>query len=147
MTFRASNQLPQDGYETAKRLAISIKSYCSSKASQFANDTTADVIISVFQDLTRWREQLHSIRQIPGIVQYARDQEDDPSYNVAAEFNNMLTAIDSVIANVNATYPRDGSGYLLDRKISGSSYDFRTFTPAQLSTLAALLTVVTNSIS
>ena len=140
MAFRASSLLPQNGLNEAKGLALSVQSLSASRSTQFQNDTNADVVLATFQDLRRRRDALLTISTIPGMAQYARDQEDDQSYDVVAEFAAMVALIDAVLANIIATFPTDADDFLLEKKFApDGTYTFRTFTGAQLAVLRGLL--------
>lgn len=85
---------------------------------------------------------------IPGIVAYAQAQENDVNYAVSTEWNALFSAIDSVLSNITSTFPKDPSGYLLERTIQGDgTFSYRVFTPAQLTTLSSLVSAVAALIS
>lgn len=143
MAFLASNITPQLGYVEAKNIANFLKNFCLSRSTQFQSDTNADVILVTFHDLRRRRDELVNIGSIPGISQYAKDQEDDPTYDVAAEFNALIVSVEAVMSNIETTFPTDVDGYLLEKQFNAQgTYDFRQFTGAQLVTLRGLLDAV-----
>lgn len=144
MAFKASNQLPENGYRAAKETALRIKNYLQRRVIEFGEPTNADVVVSTYRDMMRWKADLTAIRLVPGIAQYAKDQEDDQSYDVAAEFTSMLDSITALTDSIESIYPKDGTGYLLDRKLDGS---FREFTVNQLSSLITPMNTVINNIS
>ena len=143
MSFKATNIVPETGYRNAKNHAVSIKNYCESRSTQFQSDTNSDVVLATFHDLRRWNDELNAIKAIAGIAQYAKDQEDDQTYNVVAEFNALQAAVVAVMDNIQSTFPVDVDGYLLEKQWNAQgTYDFRQFTGAQLSTLRGLLDAV-----
>ncbi len=143
MAFLASNITPQLGYVEAKNIANFLKNYCSSRSTQFQLDTNADVILVTFHDLRRRKDELISIRSIPGIAQYAKDQEDDPAYDVVVEFDALIAAVEAVMSSIKTTFPTDVDGYLLEKQFNAQgTYDFQQFTGAQLATLRGLLDAV-----
>lgn len=143
MTVRASNVLPQDGYETIRQRALEVKSFCTNLAATLLSDTTADIILGAYLSLRRLRLEMAQLATIPGIVAYAQAQENDATYAVSTEWNNLFSAIDSVLSNITNTFPKDVNGYLLERTILGDgTFSYRTFTAAQLATLRTLISNV-----
>jgi len=141
MAFFASNILPEEGLNRSKKLALQVKNYLSVRENQFLSDTNADVVLATFNDLKRYRDEFLSYRDIPGIAQYARDQENDQTYDVVTEFNAMITAIEAVITNIYSSFPKDANNFLLEKKLLvDGTYEFRIFTGVQLSTLRGLIT-------
>ncbi len=144
MALLASNQLPENGYRAAKETALRIKNYLQGRVIQFSSPTNADVVISTYRDILRWKAVLDATKAIPGIVQYAKDQENDQNYDVVAEFTALLSSITAFADLIESIYPVDGAGYLLDRKLNGS---IRELTANQLRSLIAPMNTVINSIS
>lgn len=147
MAFLASNVLPEQGYSRARQLALQAQSYCQARAAQFASTTNADVILGTFIDLKRWHDELNTIKTIPGIAQYARDQENDQAYDVVSEFQALIDALNAALTNIFTTFPKDGNGYLIEKKLLvDGTYEFNTFSPAQLATLVGLLGAVSSAV-
>ncbi len=148
MAFRASNVIPADQYINAKRLALSLKNYCQDRASAFASGTNSHEILRVAETLLQLKGQLQSAASTPGMAAYATGQEDDVGYNVVAEFNAMVSAIDAALAEIVTALPKDGNDYLLITKINpDGSLDYRTFSPGALNTLRSLLNSISSSVS
>ena len=148
MTFRASNFIPEQGYRDAKAAAVQIKSYSAAAVQRLQASVNADVVLMIFHDIRRFGEQLDQIKIIPGLADYAKAQETDPTYDVVAEFTALVASMDAVKANILGTFPTDGSGYLLEKKFNAQgTYDYRQFTAAQTATLRGLLDTVANGIS
>jgi hypothetical protein len=143
MPLLASNVLPQDALPLMKRRALNVRDYLTVKKTQLQSDTNADVILGIFFDLQTWRDELTSLKAIPGIAQYARDQENDQAYDVVTEFNTFVSALTDVMANIYTSFPKDASGYLQEKKLLvDGTYEFRQFTAAQTATLRGLFDVV-----
>lgn len=136
--------LPDEALTRAKKLSIQIKTYVQQRRTQFTSDTNADVVLAVFHDLRRFRDDLAQIKTVDGIAEHARTQENDASYDVVAEFNALASAVESLMNLIQTTFPVDGSGYLLEKQWAGDgTYTFRQFTANQLSaTRAAMDTVI-----
>ena len=85
---------------------------------------------------------------LPGMVQWARDQEDDQSYDVVAEFLAMRTAAVAVSQWVFDNFPKGAGGYLeKDFYLPNFTINGRNFTPAQTVDLQDLLQVLIDAIT
>lgn len=136
MAFLASGVIPAEQYQRAKRVAVQVKLLADTRAASFATGATSAEILSTVDNLRALKSALDEAKATPGIADYARSQEDNQAYDVVAEFNAMLAAIDAVIANVVTTIPKDGSGFLLvDRIETDGSLTPRDFTGPQLTGL------------
>jgi len=147
MAFLATNQLPADAYEKAKRQAVQLKNLAVSRSTEFASGAAANVILATADNITAMRDNLNTYKAVPGIAAYAADQEDDPLYDVAAEFTAMIAAADAVIANIGTTMPTDGTYSLIVTVETDATLTWRTFTGVQLATLRGLLDTLAVSIS
>lgn len=148
MAFRATNNLPAVNYDEAKSLARQLKNYASSRATLFGSGGNSDQIFATLDALKQFRDRLDAIRSTPGIAQYARDQEDDQTYDVVAEFVAMVAAVDAAIAQIVTTFPADGSGFLLAQTLSADgSRSARSFSAAGLATFVTLLTAIDTAIT
>jgi len=147
MAFRASNALPADQYDRAKKLAFQVKRLAENRSASFATGATGNEILAVADNLGTFRANLNSIRSVPGIAAYAIAQEDDITYDVAAEFGALITAIDAAITEIVITVPTDANDWLLLQKINpDGSLTHRSFTGTQLSGLIATLDVIAASV-
>lgn len=148
MAFRATNLIPERGLLRAKNQATRLKAAADSFAITFASGGNADEIFQCLDFLRGTKTQFNQIRSIPGIVVFAAEQENDAAYDIVVEFTIMIAAIDAVIANIVATMPQDGSGFLLAYTISANGTRVpRTFSAANLSQLVADLNEISASIS
>lgn len=147
MGFRASNVIPGQAYADAKYIAVQVSTQATSFRTKITLGTNAQVIIDYLRDLIVFRDRLQAISQIPGIGEYAQDQEKDVTYNIAAEFNSMLTAINNVINWIGTALPKDESEYLLIYKLTNSgSFMPRSFTSAQIASLLPLLQEIIDAV-
>jgi len=147
MAFKASNQLPEDAYRRAKSTAMDATRLAGEYSTLAASGFNSGSLLSLFHDMRRIRDQLTAVKTVPGIAAHAKAQEDDAAYDVGPEFNTLIAAVDAVVQNILATFPTDGSGYLLDRKLTDGEYTYRDFAPAQLTTLKGLLDAIVNAVS
>ena len=139
MAFNAAMTASEAFYE-ALNLARGVKQTAQNSVAQFAGTTGRDQVLALAMNLREWRIRLAAVAAVPGVGQYAKDQYANQSYDVAAEFNGMLSAIDAVIANITGSFPQAASGEVLERVLNADgSVVMRTFTAAQLSTLRTLL--------
>ncbi|KKM76782.1 hypothetical protein LCGC14_1376700 [marine sediment metagenome] len=148
MPFRATNVIPSAEYERAKQAAVQVRRLAQNRSSTFASGATSAEVLAVADNLSSMKATLESIRGVPGIGVYANAQEDDDTYDVAAAFNAMLAAIDSVIAEIVSALPKDQSDWLLINKINeDGSLSARSFTGAALTNLRTTLDVLVASIT
>lgn len=148
MAFRASNALPDVGLDRAKKLALQLKGYLQQRNLQLQSTAGADVIMAIMSDVRTYRIDFLQIAAIPGIAEHARELENDPTYDVVAEFNAMLAAMSATVTEVVNTFPKDASGYWLEKQVAGDgNVIFRAFPPAATAQLRTRITAVIASIS
>jgi len=57
-------------------------------------------------------DKFNKSKSVPGILQYAKDQESDQNLDIAAEFTSMLNTCVNTRDWIVANFPADGSGNL-----------------------------------
>jgi len=130
MASRAGKSKDQ-AYMRYKEILRIIKNTCGNADTALAGDTNANQICSWKYGLKRLRKEMNVLRQTPGIVQYARDQEEDlPDYDVVAEYLALNPAIENVITWVDTYIPTNAEGYVLGWKSGDDDLIPRTFAPA-----------------
>ena len=142
MTFRATNIIPQRGYELAKARATKLRSWSQQMSAMCNTDLPAQQLIAILSGLSGHKNELEIAKNTNGIVAYAKDQENDPAYDVAAEFIAVLVLIDDAIAVVQAT---NTNVLINDWTLTGISWN--SFTPAQTATLKSALDDIVAAIS
>lgn len=149
MAFRATNIVPQEAYQTVKRAAIQLRVNAQAHVTQLAaSGADYDFLRDIYLTQKRADAQFAALKTTPGLAQYARDQEDDPAYDVAAEFNAMQAAIANVIAWMDANVPTNVTAEPTTAWVSTTeSLIATTFTPAQTAGLRTQLQGVVDSIS
>ncbi len=148
MAFRATNILPQKGYDQAKKIATQLKSFSTNRSADLVGGGDSDQVLGTVDTMKLFKSQLNDVATIPGIGDYAKEQENDPTYDVAAEFIALLALIDAVITEVVSTFPVDGSGFLLAYTISPDGTQIaRTFNVAAMVDLRAALDAVVAGVS
>ena len=91
--------------------------------------------IATYMDtLTRASEGLDTLKVVPGLAQYAKDQYTDPGYDIAAEFLAMQNAVATTVGWVTVNLPASGQWLLLEEIVDGRLVD-RTLSPLQTAPL------------
>lgn len=145
--FPASSIVPAKGYIRAKEIARAQDLKCAERITQLSGDIDADIIWSWYTDLYTARQQLLEIAAIPGIVAFAIEQEDDPTIDLPAAFNAMLSAIEAAATWIYQALPRDGAGYVLIHTTTTTGVLLpRMFAPAATAPLIPLLQAICDSI-
>lgn len=142
MAFRTQRS-PATAFAHAKSVAVRVKTYCQNRRTQFQSATNRDVVLATSNDLRGWRGELAEAAAVPGIGQYAKDQENDQAYDVVAEFNALTSAIDEVVSFIVAAFPASVNGAIEEKSLNpDGSTSYLTFTAAQLGGLVTLLDAV-----
>jgi hypothetical protein len=147
MGFPASQIIPADAYEDAKRLANNMKANASRWETACASDVSAD-------DAWLWCRESYTLYNsllekgaVPGILAYAvaQELENDPTITeqiMSDAWSAMTTSIQAVYTWIYNALPRDIDGYLLTHKTVGAALVPRTFAPAAMAPLVTLLQTV-----
>lgn len=117
------------------------------RAAMAAGNVAANSIIDLWERLKTSKAQLQSLASTPGLADYAQDQYGNESLNISTEFTAVINAIDGVTGNIESTFPKDASNWLLAASFGASALTYRQFTPAQTSTLQGLLQTLADTIS
>lgn len=148
MAFRATNILPETGYDQAKKIATSLKKFSANRSAALVGGGDSNNVLGTVDTMILYKAQLNEVATIPGIGDYAKSQENDPAYDVAAEFVALLLLIDAVITEVVTTFPVDGSGFLLAYTQSpDGTLVPRTFSVPQMVGLRTALDAVVAGVS
>jgi len=140
MAFKASSTIPARGYDEAKSEAIRIKNVVTQAATRIAaGGANADEIYELLLTLGYHRDRLNTLKTIPGLADYARSQEADPTYDVAVEFSGLVTAIESTITWMQSAIPAAGGYDQMYSRPGGVQLVPRVFTAATLAPLVTRL--------
>jgi hypothetical protein len=144
MAFRATNDIPANALAAAKATARRLRQFAQARSSAFqAASIRRDEVISCWHELRAFRAALQQAASVEGIAAYAEAQEDEPGYDAAAEFNGLIAVVDAAIAEIEATFPKDATGFVLMQKFHASgTMEVGTFTATQLSTLRTRLNAI-----
>lgn len=122
------------------RLASQIKSYVTRRRNDMAaGNVGSTTIFDLAIRVKSAKDRLAQLAETPGIAERAQAKKGDESLNVAAEFNAMTSAMDSVLAWVSTNFPADENGYLLAQTLGASGPVDRQFTPQQTAGFRAVL--------
>lgn len=102
MAFNATNPLLADAYKRIREIAFQVKNYSQSRSALFTDGATESEILATVDNLTSMRNSMQSLAATPGLSEYAKIQEDDPGYNVIAEYTAMIASINSVLDYITA---------------------------------------------
>lgn len=116
-----------------------VRSFALERQAAMSANVKANSVIDIWERMKISKSQLGTLAATPGLSAYAQGQYDDNTLDIVAEYQAVIAAIDAVTANIESTFPKDGSGYLLAAQFNGGALVYREFTPAQLTTLAGLL--------
>ena len=84
-------------YRDAHNLCTQLKKYVTdTRDLMAAGPVSGNVAVGLHERLISDRAKLIAIRDLPGMGNFAKAQEDDVLYDVAAEFNAVLAAIVAV---------------------------------------------------
>lgn len=149
MTFRASNVVPEEAYTKVRKTAIQLKVNLQSfKTSLASKNADFKLIKGIYVTLSNAYNQLDTLKEIPGLADYAKQQEDDPNYDVVVEFNNLITQIQSAMGWINDHVPSTVSLKTpADWGGPNETVIVDTFTPTQTSDLRTALESVIQAIS
>lgn len=144
MPFRASLRA---AYADAVGRASQLKKLAQdTNAALAAGNVSANVIKQVLQYCLDVKAANAVTAGLAGIADYAKAQEGDAAYDVAAAWSAMGAAIDAVVAQILGDVPAGTGGYRLTELWASSGVSVRTFTPAQTANLQAKLTDLTATI-
>jgi hypothetical protein len=134
--------------EDVDRRCVDLKALCVRRKADLAgSDQPSTLILDLFTRLRQDRNTLAAAAATSGIGPYAQAQKGDANLDVAAAFNGLLSAIDSVTGWITANFPKDVNGFLLAKTLGADGPVDRVFTAAQTAGLRTALDSVIAAIS
>jgi hypothetical protein len=130
----------QDTARGLKQQAQDVRAACA------AGPVSAVVLLELYQRLTDAKARFQATQQVPGILQYARDEFANPALDVLAEFTAMTTATMNAAAWVTANFPASG-GFILAAQLTATGVSYRQFTSLQTAGLLPVLDALTATIA
>jgi len=137
MAFPASVQVKVDGFQKLRRVATDLKQSLETKRNTMSTQSvTGNFILSILSQTKEAIGVFETVEAIDGIAEYVREQHNDPTIDVVAEFTSMKNAANSVLGWIVSNLPKDNQDYLLLKTIDvDGNITFRQFTPAQTANL------------
>ncbi len=140
MAAKAKGVTITGNYEQGKNVMVSLDKTCENFIGIIAADTESSRLENLFDALINFRTELMNARAIKGLNKYAKDQEDDATYDARAEWKK-------VIDNTKAA-----SDWLADNMVIRANpnkrgeKNYNSYTVAELAPLVALLQAVRDEI-
>jgi hypothetical protein len=148
MAYKASIQTLEAALRRANETALWMKTVHTKASADLSGTVTSDLVFRLVDETRGAISILNAQASVPGIVAYAQQQFNDATYDVAAEFNNMVSKLTAVVAWVGTNFPKDGSGFVLGYTISGDgSRTPRSFSAASTTGLKNAVDAVVTSIA
>lgn len=148
MTFRASNQSSADAYASIKRQANATKQYMGTQAAAMqAATVSAWVPLGVIQHLHDVIALMDGWATTPGLSIYAQTQENDPLYDVVAEYQAMRSAMVSARDTLVGMFPTSGGFMAYQTLAADGTIGVRSFTSVQLAPVVTQCNNVAATIS
>jgi len=131
MAFRTDGL--SKAYQKAQSEAIRIKAFATSaRNALLAGPVSANAVIQIMTNLKSSVEVWSTVSSLPGIAQYAKDQENDQTYDVVVEFLAMRNAAVACIDWVFNNFPKSPGGFIeKDTLETDGAITVRAFTTAQ----------------
>lgn len=142
MTFPSSTGATKsldDAWRNATNTAAAIKQRAQAIVTQSAaGNVGASQIMDMLVFFADAKVILQTSAAVPGIAAYAQTQSGNA--NIAAEFSAMTTQLDATRDWVINNFPKDGSGFLLERTLAADGrWVDRQFSAATLAPFRTVL--------
>jgi len=148
MAFTTTTEAKETAYSRAQRVAERIKGKCTTaKASMEGGSFDAGMLVQIRDDLIDAYTQLGTVSSVPGVLQYAKDVEDDQAYDVGAEFTAMRAAILAAKDAIDALAPTSGGYLALWTFPTGSGLTARVFSSGATASLQANMQSIIEAIN
>lgn len=107
MALLATNNSAAEAYRLIKSNALQLKVNAQAMVTTLtAGPVDYEYLRDTYNTLTRSKDQLALLRATQGIVNYAKDQEEDQAYAVKGEINTVTTAIAGALTWMRTNVPR-----------------------------------------
>ncbi len=135
MTFPSSSGRPAlaDVLQEIQQIAQNVKARAESAwAHASVEDVSALAVLELQAGLKKRLDRLNVLKTASGLAAYAQEQLDDLGFDIAAEFNTMLTEMQLVLDQIKTNLPTSAAGFVEARKIeTDDTVTNKVFTPAQ----------------
>lgn len=135
---------PADSYEQFQQFLRNVNSELVAWQTRLASQNVEWRVFTHMQErLTHALGRMDALAAVPGIAAYVKEVENDPGYDVAAEYQAMRASVVAIREWIFISLPRvnqNGTQYLAVQVLAldGSMAD-RSFTPAQTAGLRDLI--------
>jgi len=141
MAFIASQITLQKGLEEALNFAVQEKAILNNWNAQLAGNITGIDAMNMLANLGRVLEVFNRVSILPGLAVYAQQQFGNDTYDVAAEFTAMVTALTAIQTWLKTNIPANAVS-IVNGTLTGTTY-----TPAQTAELKTLVIAAAATIS
>lgn len=128
-------------YAEAQVEAIRLRGFASAFQAQLAaGDVSANAVITALGRMVSSIDVFDRIRVTPGIAAYAQNEENDPTYDVVAEFTAMRTEAVGSRDWILTNFPTAPTGEIIkDTLETDGNITVRQFTPVETAGLQTAL--------
>lgn len=147
MAFPASNDSLAKTWQETQQLAATVKSMAAAVVVDLDSDVTSQYLLNIYASMARYKLTFQQYAAVPGLVAYVKDQLDDQNLDISAEYTAMINAVEALRAAIIDPFPKDGAGFLLEKKVSAEGFSYRTFTPAQTASVKTAAQALVASIA
>lgn len=125
-----------------------VRAQAMSLSLQIQGAVAASYILKYLSDLRGLYLHMQDLAAVPGVEQYARDEFDNQTYDIGAQFSAMSAQMVATARWIAANFPKDPNGYLLAQiiDVNGATTD-RVLSPSDLAGLRAILDALVATIS
>ena len=148
MAFRADTVAPK-AYDNIVDQMLGVRARAYEVVSIYAGGANANRVLSDAQYAKDVQATIVSLAQTPGLIQYAKNTRNDQNYDVVAEGQAVLAALDAAFTATLAVIPIDPNGYreVLQVDAVTGGRTLRRFNTGQLNSAAAAWQTVFDSIT
>lgn len=130
-------------YESLIRQALDTRAYLQgAKTALQAATVNSTVPIAIIQHFWAVIPAMTTWAQTPGVATYAKDQKEDPTFDVAAQWITLRDAMISCRDNLIALFPTNANGFALYQTLTSTGFTYRDFTAAQCAPALPLIDAV-----
>lgn len=121
MAFITNVKFLREAFEDALSVAKQQKTILQNISTRLSSTITGVDALEFSANFGRVIPRLQEAAAVPGIIGYAQQQFDDPTYDVALEFTSMISALQAADNWLAANIPAN-SVYIQDGELAGLSY-------------------------
>ena len=127
-------------YNKAQNESIRVKTFATqARNALIADVVSANAVEQIMNNLKSSIEIWDSVSSLPGMAQFAKDQENNQNYDVVAEFTAMRSKAAACADWVRDNFPKSG-GFIQKQTYEADwSITVRQFTPGQTTGLQTAL--------